>query len=59
MPADEPTADPESGVRVRFAALRALRNKTLHRVNWNNTFFRYVARDISDATMPVGTAMMA
>jgi hypothetical protein len=36
-------------VRTNEDALRALRNTTLRRVSWNNTFFKYVARDISQA----------
>jgi hypothetical protein len=37
--------DPE---RANVDALRALRNTTLRRVSWSNTFLKYVARDIAD-----------
>ncbi len=36
-------------VRTNEDALRALRNTTLRRVSWSNTFLKYVARDISQA----------
>lgn len=35
--------------RSDIEALRALRDTVLRRVSWNNTFFKYVARDISQA----------